>query len=1230
MYPHFTHQYLLQKTLRFELKPIGKSLEHIETKGLIAEDEKRAEEYKRLKEIIDLYHKDFISEALSEVVLEGIEEYERIFFDTQRDEKTQKEFEKLQEKMRKQIRKAFESHTNWKHFFKKELITKVLPDWKHEDITEQDREIIKNFKKFTTYLTGFHENRKNIYSAEAIHTAIAYRVIHENLPVFLQNKKLFEAIKEKYPQIIEAAKEELETQDELMGATVEAVFDLNYYQYLMSQKHIDIYNTILGGIVLDDGTKIQGFNEKINLYRQQNSLSKRELPNMKPIYKQILSDREALSWLPESFEDMGELREAIATFYDENILHFKCCDGEVNLIEKLSEVFEDLKEYDLDKIYIKNDKSLTDISQAIFGDYAIIKNALWQHFLKDNPSVAYTADVDEKKEKFFDKKKSYFSIRQVEDALKEYGFEISVFDYFNKFGTYKNSEKRDLREEIKSAYRGWSNDKENKEKIKILLQALLNLQHFLKPLYVKDELEKDIAFYAYFDIYFEALSLVIPLFNKVRNYLTKKPYSTEKFKLNFQNSHFLTGWAQEYSTKGGLIVKKENDFYLLIVDKKLNDTDIKFLKKDVTANLAYKVIYDFQKPDSKNVPRLFIRSKGTDFAPAVKKYNLPINDIIEIYDKGYFRTSYRKKDPDKFKKSLIKLIDYFKKGFQKHESYRHYNFGWKESNQYNDISEFYKDVENSCYRLTDEQINFNHLLKLVEEGKLYLFQIYNKDFSPYSKGTPNLHTIYWRVVFDEDNLKDVVYKLNGQAEVFYRKRSIEYDEKIWKEGHHAKELAGKFNYPIIKDRRFAVDKFQFHVPITLNFKASNITAKEHNNLIRQKIKEHADDVKIIGIDRGERHLLYLSLIDSRGKILEQYSLNEIVNSYNGKEYRVDYHQKLDKREQDRKSARFNWEAIEGIKELKEGYMSHVIHKIATLILEHNAIVVLEDLNFGFKRGRFKVEKQVYQKFEKMLIDKLNYLVDKKREISDIGGALNALQLTNKFISFEKMGKQNGILFYVPAWNTSKIDPTTGFVNLFDTRYYNKDKSREFFSKFKAIEYNEKEDYFEFSFDYNDFHHKAEGTRTEWTLCSYGERIRAFRNPKKNNQWDDMTVDLTEAFKELFDGQRENLKAYILMQDDVTFFKELHYLFKLMLQMRNSSSKTGDDYLLSPVKNSSGEFFDSRKSDNSLPKDADANGAYNIARKGLMLVQKIAQSGDVAKADMKITNKEWMRFAQGME
>ena len=46
------------------------------------------------------------------------------------------------------------------------------------------------------------------------------------------------------------------------------------------------------------------------------------------------------------------------------------------------------------------------------------------------------------------------------------------------------------------------------------------------------------------------------------------------------------------------------------------------------------------------------------------------------------------------------------------------------------------------------------------------------------------------------------------------------------------------------------------------------------------------------------------------------------------------------------------------------------------MVKYRAITALEDLNFGLA-WQTKVEKQVYQKFERMLIDKLNYLVDKK-------------------------------------------------------------------------------------------------------------------------------------------------------------------------------------------------------------------------------------------------------------
>ena len=108
-------------------------------------------------------------------------------------------------------------------------------------------------------------------------------------------------------------------------------------------------------------------------------------------------------------------------------------------------------------------------------------------------------------------------------------------------------------------------------------------------------------------------------------------------------------------------------------------------------------------------------------------------------------------------------------------------------------------------------------------------------------------------------------------------------------------------------------------------------------------------------------------------------------------------------------------------------------------------------------------------------------------------------------------------FISPAWNTSKIDPVTGFVNLLDTRYENVDKARYFFSKFDSIRYNQAKDWFEFELDYDQFTEKAKGTQTQWTLCTYGTRIHTFRNPAKNNQWDNVEVCLTDEFKNVFES-----------------------------------------------------------------------------------------------------------------
>lgn len=209
----------------------------------------------------------------------------------------------------------------------------------------------------------------------------------------------------------------------------------------------------------------------------------------------------------------------------------------------------------------------------------------------------------------------------------------------------------------------------------------------------------------------------------------------------------------------------------------------------------------------------------------------------------------------------------------------------------------------------------------------------------------------------------------------------------------------KANYDIVKDYRYSVDKFFIHLPMTINFKAAGFSPI--NNIALKNIALK-DDMHIIGIDRGERNLIYVSVIDTKGNIVEQRNFN-IVNG-------IDYKEKLKQKELDRDNARKNWKEIGKIKDLKEGYLSLVVHEIAKLVVKYNAIITMEDLNQGFKRGRFKVERQVYQKFETMLINKLNYLVDKDLAVDQEGGLLRGYQLTYIPESLKVLGDNADISF----------------------------------------------------------------------------------------------------------------------------------------------------------------------------------------------------------------------------
>ena len=125
--------------------------------------------------------------------------------------------------------------------------------------------------------------------------------------------------------------------------------------------------------------------------------------------------------------------------------------------------------------------------------------------------------------------------------------------------------------------------------------------------------------------------------------------------------------------------------------------------------------------------------------------------------------------------------------------------------------------------------------------------------------------------------------------------------------------------------------------------------------------------------------------------------------------------------------------------------------------------------------------------------------------------------------------------------------------------------------------------------------------------------------------------LTEEFKKIIAEAgidiHGNLKEAICTLTDKKHLEPLMRLMSLLVQMRNSVTNSETDYLLSPVADENGVFYDSRNGKETLPKDADANGAYNIARKGLWAIRQIQATSSGEKVNLNIRNKEWLQFAQ---
>ena len=736
-------------------------MKHIKQKGIITEDEYKTQQSLELKRIADGYYRDYITHKLNDTnnldfrnLFEAIEEKYK-----KNDKDNRDKLDLVEKSKRGEIAKLLSADDNFKSMFEAKLITQLLPVYVEQNYIGEDKEkaleTIALFKGFTTYFTDYFNIRKNMFKENGGASSICYRIVNVNASIFYDNLKTFMCIKEKAETEIALIEEEL---TELLDSwRLEHIFSEDYYNELLAQKGIDYYNQICGDV-----------NKHMNLYCQQNKL-KANVFKMTKLQKQIMGISEKAFEIPPMYQNDEEVYAAFNGFISRL--------EEVKLIDRLGNVLQNSNIYDTAKIYI-NARCYTNVSSYVYGGWGVIESAIERYWYN---TIAGKGQSKAKKIEKAKKDNKFMSVKELDSIVSDYEpdyFNASNMDddnsgrafsghgvlgYFNKMS--KLLANMSLHTITYDSGDSLIENKETALNIKKDLDDIMSIYHWLQTFIIDEVVEKDNAFYAELeDIYYE-LENVVTLYDRIRNYVTRKPYSTQKFKLNFASPTLASGWSRSKEFDNNAIILLRNNKYYIAIFNVNNKPDKQIIKGSEEQRLSTdykKMVYNLLPGPNKMLPWVFIKSNT-----GKRDYN-PSSYILEGYEKnrhikssGNFDINY-----------CHDLIDYYKACINKHPEWKNYGFKFKETTQYNDIGQFYKDVEKQGYSISWAYISEADINRLDEEGKIYLFEIYNKDLSSHSTGKDNLHTMYLKNIFSEDNLKNICIELNGNAELFYRKSSM--------------------------------------------------------------------------------------------------------------------------------------------------------------------------------------------------------------------------------------------------------------------------------------------------------------------------------------------------------------------------------------------------------------------------------------------------------------------------
>ena len=1179
----------ITKTISAELKPFGNT-NISDLKIYIDKDENLCVQRANAIKVLDERHKAFMSNTINTKL--DFTTLESLMQRTGNEKEQNKERKSLCEQLIKFLKSRNEAE------FK--MLTASTPSKLINCIYKADNtiECLAPFANFSTYLSDYNTARKNIYAENNTSGSLGCRIITENFSIFIKNKHKYQKLVSEYASIIKDVVDNLPELHDFISKFAST----NDYMTFSVQDNIVKYNAIVGEI-----------NKNINLYIQQHpdeNKSPKKL-HMKKLFKQILFDSESLFAVAPKITEEAELKELINTLWEEILQNGK-------VLDEVMELLKNIRQYDLSEIYITKNMAT--------------KLMYWKY--NDSAYVRFIA------------KNITSNIVPISDVMEHIGLET----YLQPMSGYKKDALLSY-SAIKS-FNEIMNNRVAVDRVHCFMNSLNDFRRIAEFITIDESLLSDDEFY---DTYTELkgiMRLVSKAYDTVRNFINQRPKDiSKKMKLVFGYADFMNGWDYDKivnNVYGGAMFKKGNRIYIGL--KPENDLFKKIRDVQEGEETMQFVKYKQLNPNQQ-IPRLFHKTEWID---KYTRQENPRANIQKILDKKVADKKYEYTE-----KESAALIKYYIYCLIESDYAEMYNLEFSDATEYKNINNFFETIKKSTYKIEFIDVALSQIEEWIDNKKIFMFSVHTKDYQPGAYGSKELFTMFLEQLFSEDNLKSNIIRLCGASTVMFRKQTIKnpyvhykgsillnkrdkdgnpipseiylnlrdyLNGKLTKSELSKEEIAylDRIKYKtakedIIKDRRYTEDKMFINLPITIN-KGCKLEINEFNKAIRKRAKY------IISLDRGERNLLYYTVMDFKGNIIEEGSLN-IIDGYN-------YQMKLSQLEKERKDEQRNWQATSQIKHIKNGYVGKAVYKICRLVIKYEgAIIAMESLNktFCVKRDA-AIGPSVYQYFQNALLKKLSYLVLKDRKPTEEGGILNGYQLTYCPDKIEDKLVQYGIVFFVNAGYTSKIDPVTGLTNQFKFDEYNtNEKATEFVKSFDYIRVNDN-DVAEFGFKYSNFESfcgsnknkkgkKEEADEAEkycereWNCIINGSRIISNKN-KETKFWEyhneDMRVEL-DKFCEKYNISKEHgtdIKSEMLLicESKPAMCKEFVSLIKKVMQLRNSNRNTGEDYIISPAMNRCGTY-DSRNPGNaekSLPTNGDSNGSRNIGIKCIMSLDMLKE------------------------